>query len=251
VLQSHGIKVAGQNGVKSNPGALFIEANDFYAAPEQTVFNLALRMAEKTHNDQHTMDIHGGTFRKVVEKRVLDYVRDIVPATFSDPSMEAMVREHARAAINKWSSAQAPLKYSRKMNPRPPLKHPKQVQWTEGEYWPSSHYNPSPTVIYKGKELPCGCGSRDDISVWEWGDHIHVLCVNTGLGYVGLKVFDLARAADVGTLPTDHPAKDDEAGLVGEMFMDRDYDIEETFGRRGLEGTSGKKMVEILDQWIG
>lgn len=135
-------------------------------------------------------------------------------------------------------------------NPRAPLKHPKQVKWTKGEYWPSSHYNPSPTVIYKGKELPCGCGSRDDISVWEWAEYIHVLCVNTGLGYVGLKVFDLARAADVGTLPTDHPAKDDEVGLVGEMFMDRDYDIEETFGKRGLSRTSGKKMVETLDQWI-
>ena len=139
---------------------------------------------------------------------------------------------------------------SRTVNPRAHLKHPKQVKWTEGEYWPSSHYNPSPTVIYKGKELPCGCGSRDDISVWEWAEYIHVLCVNTGLGYVGLKVFDLARAADVGTLPTDHPAKDDEVGLVGEMFMDRDYDIEETFGKRGLSGTSGKKMVETLDQWI-
>lgn len=110
------------------------------------------------------------------------------------------------------------------------------IDWNTVKRWPTGHFNPHENVVVKRPrcrtstiELESKFGTRDHVHVYRDGDQVYVLSVNFGLQYVGLARYDLSDAA-LGKL---EPDKALEASA--EVFVDRDYDIAETFGPRGVD----------------
>lgn len=70
----------------------------------------------------------------------------------------------------------------------------KRVDYKTVERWPSDHLHPHYNIVVKyGRgeiELENGSGSTDDVYVYREGDEFYVLCVNPGLPYVGLEIFN-------------------------------------------------------------
>ncbi len=64
--------------------------------------------------------------------------------------------------------------------------------------------------------VPIAAGESDGVEVYREHGLTYVLSRNHGLGYVGLEVFE-------------------GAALVGETFLQVDYEIAETLGRDGLD----------------
>jgi hypothetical protein len=123
------------------------------------------------------------------------------------------------------------------------------IDYKTVERWPAGHYNSHRNVIvrYRGKrfELESGFGSSDSVRVYREGSRIYVLSINRGLQYAGLAEYDLASDGATSC------ANNEPAALApaAECFMDRDYDIVETFGKRGLdlsEVTIARRLTEYL-----
>ena len=84
----------------------------------------------------------------------------------------------------------------------------------------AKRYNPA-TELHrrdrKGKyKVTLGCGSSDDVSVYLDSGLMVVLTVNRSLDYCGIEVF-----------------KRDE--MIGEMFLQTDFEISDVLGRKGLD----------------
>jgi hypothetical protein len=57
----------------------------------------------------------------------------------------------------------------------------------------AGRYNPAIEMQYytdKSYTVTLGAGTRDELDVFEEGNRIYVLMTNTGLGYVGMQVFE-------------------------------------------------------------
>ena len=114
---------------------------------------------------------------------------------------------------------------------RIPIKLEKET-WEEQQE--AGRHNPGLVVLFrdrKGKHrVPISAGYSDDVEGFRSGEETYILSMNRGLNYVGLQVFQGS----------------DE---IGDMFVDRDYDIEEMFGPRGLD-TADYNIAKILANYI-
>lgn len=92
----------------------------------------------------------------------------------------------------------------------------------------AGRYNPASVILWTFKRRKCRlvlhAGSGDSLAVFRNGNRLVVLSTNTGLGYAGLQVADIATGEE-----------------TGEVFLQADYEVEEILGRDGL----GKS-----DNWI-
>lgn len=121
--------------------------------------------------------------------------------------------------------------------------------WDTRQSWPSGHYNPHDNIVvkYKGKEyeLESGHGTRDDVTVFRLkGTNLfYVVCVNTGLPYVGVALYDLEHYKHV------RKADDETVKPSSEVFLQESYQVEESLGKDG-ERLHPRTIVNRLDDYL-
>jgi len=102
---------------------------------------------------------------------------------------------------------------------RIPIKLEKET-WEEQQE--AGRYNPGLVVLFRDRRgkhrVPISAGYSDDVEGFRSGDETYILSMNQGLNYVGLEVFRGSES-------------------MGDIFVDRDYDIDEILGPRGLNLT--------------
>lgn len=111
------------------------------------------------------------------------------------------------------------------------------IEWKTIERWPRGHHNPHRNIVvrYRNKtwELESGHGRGDDVDVYLEGDRAYVLVTRSNLGYVGLSEYVLNK--DFETKHEDYDSSYQAVGNSAEVFIDRDYEIEEILGPRGFD----------------
>jgi hypothetical protein len=129
----------------------------------------------------------------------------------------------------------------------------KTIDFKRVKRWGSGHHNPHKNIVVlfdRGLwELESGHGSGDDIHVFKEDGRILVLTINHGLGYVGLSEYNLGDKPS----PKFNRSGDDDPYYSieedGNVFLDKDYEIEETLGPKGLDlapMTIAKRLIEYL-----
>jgi len=99
----------------------------------------------------------------------------------------------------------------------------------------AGRYNPALEITFKDKTgthiVKVGAGYSDDLYVYQsMGEETYVLSKNDSLEYVGLEVFE-----------------GDEQ--VWEMFLQNDWQIQETLGKKGLDLAPYNIIKSMLNYW--
>lgn len=129
------------------------------------------------------------------------------------------------------------------------------------ERWTPGHHNPHDNlavVTNKGErfELSSGHGSGDEVMVLRDGGRegvFYVVSIRRNLGYAGIAEYLVSGAKETPELKGDESPSPDVPPTVVEVakeaFVDRDYDVEATFGKKGLDRDSrviARLLVELL-----
>lgn len=119
--------------------------------------------------------------------------------------------------------------------------------YTKVSRWPRGHYNPHDNLVvkYKGKkyELESGHGTRDALDIFrlKGTSLFYVVCVNTGIPYVGVAMYDLNHHDFTSGEPTVKP--------VSEVFLQESYQVEQALGKNG-ERLHPRTIAKRLNDYL-
>lgn len=98
----------------------------------------------------------------------------------------------------------------------------------------AGRYNPARVVKYRGRRHVLPAGDGDDWFLLKEGERVYCVSINRRLGYCGVQGYD---------------KEDEECDERLSVFLQADYEIEETLGKRGLDLTDqtiARRLIDLL-----